>query len=629
MSDINKLVNKIKHYAQCYYEGHPEISDDEFDYRVQQLKECDPNNEILKTPGWGYTPSEGKKKVAHIYGGMDSIYRKPRHISGIPDNFINKIRITPKYDGISGAAYYKNGKFYLGLTRGDGSVGVDCTDKLATILDKASLEIFDFTGAIRGEFVITNENWELYKKSNPNAKSPRNVVAGIINRNFIDNDIKYVSFIVYKVIANEVLEGHSASSPDVSRFLDCHFKESSFHTEMYRSNITQEVLNNIFEKCRNKYPCDGLVLTNNYVKIEDGKFIYDEVAYKFNSDVESTKVLTIDWNRTRTGKMIPTIVFSPIDLDGATVRRCSGFNAKFILDNKIGIGSEITIMRSGNVIPDIQEVLVPTDKPLIPEICPCCEKQLEWNGVDLRCNNPSCSGSDEADLYTWITTIAPIHGLGRSMIKSFLNEAQIECIDDLYKKNLTLDTSSATAVKLLKMWRKLHEEPIVAEAAFVALNIPRLGWKSASKLGDSDVAKSIMEDLKNSNEFSIQTQEKISKCVGSATLESMKNNFDKFKNLKFIADRIIINDNYVGNNENVLNKGEVVITGKLSCKRSEFMEIIHNAGYAVAAGVTKNVSYLITNTPNSGSSKNRKADELGIRKITEKEFLEMIIKENN
>ena len=265
----------------------------------------------------------------------------------------------------------------------------------------------------------------------------------------------------------------------------------------------------------------------------------------------------------------------------------------------------------------------------LPTTCPCCGRKLEWSGVDLVCNNTSCSGSDEADLYTWVTTIAPIHGLGRSMIKSFLNEEQIECIDDLYEKNLTFDTSSATLAKLFKMWKKLHEEPIAVEVAFVALNIPRLGWKSALKLSDPDIAKSIMEDLKNPNGFSIQTQEKISKCVGSATLESMKNNFDKFKNLKFISDRIIINDNSVGNNNNVLNKGEVVITGKLSCKRSEFMEIIHNAGYAVAAGVTKSVSYLITNTPNSGSSKNKKADELGIRKITEKEFLEMIIKENN
>lgn len=351
---ITELVERIKYNAQCYYEGHPEISDDEFDALVEELHCVDPDNPILFTTGWGYNPSG--KKVKHIYGGMDSIHRKPRHITGIPDNF-NAVRLTPKFDGISGAAYYKDGKFYLGLTRGNGSIGVDCTNKMLRILNESSKEIPNFTGAIRGEFIMTNENWELYKEIHPDAKSQRNVVAGIINRNDVDEDIKYIDFIVYKIIADEGYLFSNTSAHHLSMWLYGFFENSSSEYQIIdKFYLTQDMLENFFNCYKKKYPCDGVVITNNVIEVKDNKLIYDEVAYKFNSNTGSTEVLNIDWNRTRTGKMIPTIVFKPIDLDGATIRRCAGFNAKFILNNKITKGTKIKIQRSGLVIPDIVEV---------------------------------------------------------------------------------------------------------------------------------------------------------------------------------------------------------------------------------------------------------------------------------
>lgn len=353
--NITELINRIKYNAQCYYEGHPEISDDEFDELVERLHCVDPDNPILTTTGYGYNPSSSKK-VTHMYGGMDSINRKPRYISGIPNDY-EIVRLTPKFDGISGAAYYKNGEFYLGLTRGNGSVGVDCTNKMNMILSDLSKKIPNFTGAIRGEFIITNEDWELYKKIHPEAKSQRNVVAGIINRNEIDDDIKYITFIVYKIIANENCAFSFLHSGTTSAYLDKYFNDSASEFMIVDKNdLTQEILEDLFNKYKEQYPCDGIVITRDKIKYENNKLIYDEVAYKFNSDVESTEVLNIEWNRTRTGKMTPTIIFRPIDLDGATIRRCSGFNAKFILDNKITKGTRIKIQRSGLVIPDIVEV---------------------------------------------------------------------------------------------------------------------------------------------------------------------------------------------------------------------------------------------------------------------------------
>jgi len=621
---VKELVEKIKYNAQCYYEGHPEISDDEFDELVERLHCVDPDNPILLTTGWGYNPSG--KKVTHIYGGMDSIKRKPRHITGIPDNF-QSVRITPKFDGISGAAYYKDGKFYLGSTRGNGSVGIDCTDKMSIILGDCGKVIPNFTGAIRGEFIINNKNWKLYKEIHPDAKSQRNVVAGIINRNEIDEDIKYVDFIVYKIISCNLNYEMTANS--VSAILDRYFDVSSSIYVMFdKCDLTQSHLNGFFDQFREYYPCDGVVITSNIIEVKDSKLIYDEVAYKFNGDTESTEVINIEWNRTRTGKMTPTIIFRPIDLDGATIRRCSGFNAKFIKDNGIGIGAEITIMRSGGVIPDCQEVIKPVEAS-IPDICPCCGEKLEWSGVDLKCTNTSCSGSDEADLYVWVNNIAPVHGLGNKMIEKFFEERQIETIEDMYPRNLTLDGTSATAIKLSQFWNKLQNEPVDAVSALVALNIPRLGWESAKKIVENNGMISIKHVLENIDtprmpENELNMFNNIKSIVGEVTSKSIMKNINKLLRLKYIKDRIVINkqENPTTNSE---LRGEVVITGKLNtCKRSEFEKIITEAGYSLVPAVRKGVMYLITNTPNSGSSKNKKADELGIKKITEEEFLKLI-----
>lgn len=260
----------------------------------------------------------------------------------------------------------------------------------------------------------------------------------------------------------------------------------------------------------------------------------------------------------------------------------------------------------------------------LPTTCPCCGRKLEWSGVDLVCNNTSCSGSDEADLFAWIYAISPVHGLGFNTIKSFLDSTQIETVEDIYSRNLTLDGYSATAKKLAEMWKKLREDPIDAAAALVALNVPRLGWKSAIKISESvGLVRRIINQVESEKHLSIHAQEEIRDLVGSATLESIKNNFDKFERLIFIKDRI----NYDVKSDVITEevKGEVVITGKLNtCKRSEFEKIVINAGYSLVPAVKKGVLYLITNTPDSGSSKNRKADELGIKKITEEDFLEMI-----
>ena len=182
--------------------------------------------------------------------------------------------------------------------------------------------------------------------------------------------------------------------------------------------------------------------------------------------------------------------------------------------------------------------------------------------------------------------------------------------------------NSATDKKLAEMWKKLREDPIDPTTALAALNIPRLGWKSANKLSGSQGFDPIINFSLNKCNSVPDLFYVLGDIVGDATARSIIGNIYKLSRLQLIKDRIKFNND---NKENPELKGEVVITGKLNtCKRSEFEKIIIDAGYSLAPAVKKGVLYLITNTPDSGSSKNRKADELGIKKITEEEFLEMI-----
>lgn len=264
----------------------------------------------------------------------------------------------------------------------------------------------------------------------------------------------------------------------------------------------------------------------------------------------------------------------------------------------------------------------------LPTICSCCGSKLEWSGTDLKCNNSKCSGLDEADLNVWCDNISPIDGLGYKIRKEFFDKCQLEVVEDLYKRNLTLDGTSATAIKLSKFWDKLHNGIIDPRCALVALNIPRLGWKTADKIVDNNLMILIHDVIVNANTPYMPEKQAVLYCslekvVGEATAKEIINNTYKLLRLNLIKDRIGIKDD--NNVDSTESKGEVVITGKLNtCKRSEFEKIIIDAGYSLAPAVKKGVIYLITNTPNSGSSKNKKADELGIKKITEEEFLSLI-----
>lgn len=654
---IQELENKIIEASQAYYEGKPIMSDKDFDAYIAYLKVANPDSEILTTIGWGYDPfKQIGEKEEHLYGRITGIDRKPRSLDELPSDFknasINDLFLSAKLDGLSMICYFVNGHFTKAITRGNGDTGINRTDKVQKILEKELIipDNFDFTGAIRGEIVISHENWKemLDKGIVTEDQNQRNVAAGIIGRDDILDDIKYIDLIFYKVVGFDSSSKYKTNELYHHNVLnglhDCEFL-SSFINPKYLVDyivcdcpLTHELLEFMFtNRFSSKYLCDGVVITskikdligvsnkfNSYIQV-----VNNEVAYKFITESAITIIENIRWKMSKGNKAIPVINVTPVELSGATVSNATAFNAKYIYDNDLDIGSEVELIRSGEVIPYITKVISGSNgsgrKKLDEMVCPYCGTKLTWDGVDLVCKNKECANRDEQNLRVWVNNLGLVDGMSETLIKSFFDELNINSLDDLYNGSYEqfmypeapLNTHKG---KFNLVLNRLFNEPIDLKNLLVALNIKSLGVKNAAKLVNSEFTSLLQEylDINDAELFLSEVSKKMPAIVGPALTNNIcsLDGISKIKNSFYVKDRIDFNVTVNAADE----KQGVCVTGKLSVPRKEFEEFLNDNGYELMSSVSKNTKILITDNPDSGSSKNIQADKLGIPKMTEEEF---------
>lgn len=642
MLRIKQLEATIQEYAQKYYnDGSSPVSDEEFDALVDELRKLSPTSAVLKDVGWGYSieldNTFGEKKY-HKYGlvkGLDKCHNAKELGSEYFDKF-SSIYTSLKLDGISVVLYYDEGTLIQALTRGDGEQGIDITRKV--IIIDPSLTVLkndkEFTGAVRGEILMSYENFDKFQQLHPEAKNGRNSTAGLINNKELSDDLKYLDILVYTVVGDEFYSKYPAeqfvqvcSMDAVIAWLNANFNNVAPYGKTYLDvdNLIDDmdVLRNAWY---GKYPADGIVITRNVrFNISTGEVQYDAKAFKFPAESKITTVEDVEWSLTKTKYLVPKVKLTPIELSGTTVTYATGYNAKFILDNKIGTGGQVEVRKSGEIIPQILRVTKPVE-PEVPTTCPECGHNLIWSGVHLQCPNDLCGNAATQDLLIWLKNLSPIDGLGDALKLKFIEECfgKDATIEDVMNNRSKFDfiSFSVGAHRLLisNMFSHLYgidNSKFNLADCLMALNIPRLGDISSMKLaGHPEIIKHII-DTDYANEAILD----VKSIVGEATCESLLNNINKLKRLNLIKDRI--NWTYVSSA--VENKGKVAITGKLSVKRADFEKALRNAGYTVG-DISKDTKFLITDDPNSSSSKNIKADKLGITKITEDEFTTKFLK---
>lgn len=356
---MSNYENIIKNNAKEYYEtGKQKLSDDVFDAVVDKLKQENPDSEILTT-GWGYKPDD-ETKVKHKYCHVGSLDKLKTYddISkffkcALPTN-IMVFHVSAKLDGMSVVLYYQNGKLDKALTRGDGEYGIDITNKVLHI-DGIETELKDnkFTGAIRGEIFMTPTNFNKYREEHPEAKNHRNSAIGIINSDDVAEDYKYLSLYVYTI-----MYGLTFISIDTYyEWLEDNFKNivpycyTSLKTDYYNR------LQNIRDKFSEIVNIDGLVLTYIIFNRESNEFVYTQAAFKFQDEIKITNVTHLEWTMSKHGAYIPVVCIEPIELEGTTVQRVTGYNAKWIVDRGIKTGSIVAVRKANQIIPEIVDIL--------------------------------------------------------------------------------------------------------------------------------------------------------------------------------------------------------------------------------------------------------------------------------
>jgi len=421
MIDYKKLSIKeivdllLIHDDEYYNTGNSSMTDYEYDEIKDYLKKIDKNNEYLKKIG-AVIKSKDKVKLPIFLGSQNKI--KDDDIKAF-NKWINEYNkpesynISYKLDGISCLITYIGKDINL-YTRGDGEYGQKITRFKNYIKNIPKKLSSNKSLGIRGELIINKENWKKIKENDDKASNARNYVAGLINSKTINKDIisNYLEFVAYDLID---LDNSNERLPinDIYDLLEkYHF---SIVNNIKINKIDLDFLLSTLKEFKSKsiYEIDGIIITHNanhiYDYKENPKFSFAFKSLKIQDEI-IVIVKDIEWNVSKDKYLKPIIIFDEIYLNGVNIRKATGFNADYIVKNKINIGSKIKIVRSGDVIPYIKEVITESKTPLLPSY------PYIWKGKDILLEGDNKNREQDIKIYTYFMKSLDIKGIGEGII---------------------------------------------------------------------------------------------------------------------------------------------------------------------------------------------------------------------
>ena len=612
------LIEFATYSANQYHAGESVISDKLFDELYDEIKKRDPKNEFFKKVGFEAT--KNKVELPYYMGSMDKLKTSELDKLNKWSKKFNKYDyvIMDKLDGISGL-FVKEGNSVKFYTRGNGTVGQDITYLINTIPDLKKISKLKDDIVIRGEIIISKKKWLKYESEFSNA---RNMVSGLVNSKSIHTNImKDIDFVVY-----EIMEPRMRMSEQV-KYLDNHKINTVYNEILDKKDLDFEMLDEILIDRRENslYEVDGIIIMDdslnevNYEGNPDFAFAFKDASEKLTADVV---VKDVEWNISKDGYIKPKLILEPTKLSGVVISNATAFNAKYIIDNKIGPESIVKIIRSGDVIPHVLEVLK-TAKVKMPDV------EYEWNEteVDLIAVGDKTDNQIIKEL-TFFADKMDIANLSEGLIKNFVEND----IDDIFK---IINISKADLLKLDgfkdKLVNKIYDniQTAMENATLVqfmnATNIfgHNFGHKRLEKIwkqygnnfikfmkdhSKDEISKEVIKidgfDEITSKQFSeyihefIKVFEKIPKKYQKNIIDNseVKEVSDKFKGKKFVFSGF---------------------------RNKEWEEFITENGGELSSSVSKNTSYLITTKKErdeGSNSKVVKAKDLGIDIVTKEDF---------
>ena len=662
------LVNIILKYQIEYYKGQPLVSDSEFDALYDELIEIENKHpelisDISPSKRVGSDLNNDFEVVNHTIPvlSLDKAYTDEAVLSWMHKSQVKidqelSFVLEEKIDGVSIVLYYIDGVFDKAVTRGNGQVGNDVSNNVKTIKSVPLKLPVKITGAVRGEIFISKTDFEALEDSE--YKNPRNLAAGTIRRlqsslvSTMPLDIfVYEAFWQNKEnkdhveIISELKELGFKTNPHLALFCSTkekaeeRIKEANIEAGTYSFDmIDQYLITKTAKRQSLEYEIDGIVAKVNEIKTRE-LFGYTEhhprwaIAYKFESPQASSKVLDISVQVGRTGRITPVAELEKVAIGGSEIKRASLHNQEYINELELAIGDVVSVVKRGDVIPQVQDVVEKGDGQTyqIPLTCPSCNSPLSQNGAHLFCTNYDCEEQilQRIEYFTSRDQM-DMRGLGPSSIKILVEQGLIKDITDLY----TCDFNLLDGVKNIGLKTIMGFKESIIESkkqpfytVLASLGLPEIGKKSAKILidgGFDDIDKLLLaaknreiETFTNIDQIGLQTATLLIKALEEEkTLELIQ----KLKQAGLQFTKVEIE-----NNEEQIFENQIwCATGSLSSypQRALALAEVEKRGGKTTNTISGKTTHLLLGE--GGGSKRAKAEALGVKIVSEDEFISLI-----
>ena len=642
---IEELIETLNEASAAYYDEASEImSNYEYDALYDELESLE--NET------GYTPLNSPTK--NVGYTVQSELPKERHRSRMLSLDKTKSReelaawlgdheglLSWKLDGLTVVLTYEGGELVKAVTRGNGDIGEVITPNARVFVNVPKHIPYKGHAVIRGEAVITYEEFDRINEAIDDAdakyKNPRNLCSGSVrqlnSKITAERNVRFYAFTLseadgvdYEGLRSNQMKWMAEQGFDVVEYVKVDNK-SIF-----------EAIDNYAERVHSfEIPSDGLVLTLEDLEYAatlgtTAKFPRDSLAFKWADQQAETILREIEWSPSRTGLLNPIAIFDPVELEGTTVKRASVHNLNIMETLKLGIGDTITVYKANMIIPQIGDNLTKSGNIELPSHCPVCDGATEiklMTGTKvLTCTNPNCLAKQVKRFSLFVSRDAlNIEGLSEQTLLKFIGLGYIKSFADIFR----LENHRDGIVELDGFGKKSYDKlsssieksrHTVPARILVALGIPGVGVTTAAQIARA-------YENKWAKISSLTYDELISVSgIGEVMARDYEAFFADEHNKSVVldlVDELDIDESYEKAGEAL--SGEIfVITGSLEHykSRTELKKEIEAQGGKVAGSVSKNTSYLVTNNPESGSSKNKAAAELGVKIITEDEIRTML-----
>lgn len=629
---VKELEEIIVYVADKYYNTSISIINDAtYDLLIDFLRLRDPKSKILKNIG---APIKSKNKVKLDYhlGSMDKI--KPADCRKF-DSWIKKYKgpynLSDKLDGVSALLVYKKNESIKLFTRGTATEGHDITvlikyfnlpsfEEIKEYVSKKKIVSDDKNNlmAFRGEIIINQKIFE--KNWGKTLKNARNSVSGLVNSKNINSDLaKDTNLVLYEVV-------------DPFLKIDEQFKmlnELGFKVVKNKTvaTLSFEILSKYLRDRRSnsEYLIDGIIITDSqkHDRNTDGN---PEYAFAFKDILEDqitqSTIIKIEWNISKNGYLNPTVIIEPVCIGGVEIKRVSAHNAKYVVDNKLGVGAILEIIRSGDVIPYIQKVIKPALKTDLPK------GTWYWNEteVDIISNDIESDELKIKNLQFFFSTLNT-KGMGKKNVEKIYYSG-LNTIEKILKANET------DLLKIEGFKEKTVSNLILAiKESLTNVNLAKL-IAASNALGEGigelrlkqvlNTYPNLITDYKKwtKKEFI----DKIKELEGweDKTTSVLVNNFDEFIKFYNKIKSYITLEKKIEIKQSKLTGLTVVLTG---FRDNDLQEKLEAIGVKISSSVSKNTDYLVVkdkDTINEGTGKVQKAQDAGVKIITKEQLIKLI-----